>query len=79
MSTRLLVLLVFTALVASISLLPGLTAPARAADDVCYEGTGDLCASTCGEDFPDVQITEVCATYNGQTSCECCCYYNIEN
>jgi hypothetical protein len=48
-------------------------------DPVCNEGTADLCASTCGEDFPGVQITQVCATYNGQTSCECCCYYEEIN
>jgi len=74
MTTRLLVLLVFTAFVASISLVPGLATPAQA-DDFCYEGTADFCASTCGEDHEGVEITEVCATYNGQTSCECCCYY----
>ena len=44
-------------------------------DEICSEGTGDFCASTCGEDH-DVQITEVCTTYpGGQTQCECCCYY----
>jgi hypothetical protein len=74
MPTRLLVLLVFAAFVAAISLAPGLATPAQA-DDVCYEGTGDFCASTCGEDHEGVQITEVCSTLGGQTSCECCCYY----
>ena len=41
----------------------------------CMAGSGDLCASTCGEDVQGVQITQVCSTLNGQTSCECCCYY----
>ena len=50
-----------------------------AAQEDCYEGTADLCASTCGEDMEGVEITEVCATYNGQTSCECCCYYQYLN
>ena len=74
MNTRLLVLLVFAAFVASISLAPGLATPAQA-NEICADGTADLCASTCGEDHQGVEITEVCVTYNGQTSCECCCYY----
>jgi len=81
MSARLLLALVSVAFAVSLSLVPGLATPAQAmADDpVCMDGTGGLCESTCGEDFPGVQITEVCATYNGQTSCECCCYYEEMN
>jgi hypothetical protein len=45
-------------------------------DEICQEGTGDFCASTCGEDHEGVQITEVCMTLGGVTSCECCCYYD---
>lgn len=74
MNTRVLVLLVFAAFVASISLWPGLATPAQA-NEICADGTADLCASTCGEDH-EVEITEVCWTYNGQSSCECCCYYS---
>lgn len=44
-------------------------------DWVCQEGTIDYCLSTCGESHEGVQITQVCSTYNGQTSCECCCVY----
>jgi hypothetical protein len=72
MSTKLLVVLVVAAFAASISLAPG----SATGSDFCADGTADLCESTCGEDHEDVQITEVCTTYsNGQTSCECCCYY----
>ena len=78
MSTRLRLVLVVAALAASISLMTGFATPAQA-DDVCYEGTLAFCESTCGEDHEGVEITEVCATYNGQTSCECCCYYPILN
>jgi hypothetical protein len=45
-------------------------------DEVCQEGSGAQCASTCGEDFENVQITEVCMTLGGVTSCSCCCYYD---
>jgi hypothetical protein len=80
MSTRLLAVLVFAAFAASISLVTDLATPAQAqSDEVCQEGTLDFCESTCGEDHEGVQITEVCATYNGQTSCECCCYYEYLN
>lgn len=81
MSARLLLALIAVAFAVSISLVPGLATPAQAMSDdpVCQEGTGDFCESTCGEDHQGVQITEVCATYNGQTSCECCCYYEEMN
>ena len=74
MTSRVLVFLAFAAFVASISLVPGLATPAQA-NEICADGTADLCASSCGEDQEGVEITEVCWTYNGQTSCECCCYY----
>ena len=52
---------------------------AMSSDWVCLEGTASFCESTCGEDHKGVQITEVCSTYNGQTSCECCCVYEEMN
>ena len=66
MSTRVLVVLVAVAFAAFISLAPG----SATGNDICADGTADLCASTCGEDHEGVEITEVCWTYNGQTSCE---------
>lgn len=45
-------------------------------NEVCQEGTGSQCESTCGEDFEGVQITEVCSSLGGVTFCECCCYYD---
>lgn len=43
--------------------------------EFCEEGPAEACESTCGEDHEDVEITEVCVTFNGKTSCECCCVY----
>lgn len=75
MNNRVLVLLAVVAFTAIISFVPGLATPAQA-NEICADGTADLCESTCGEDHEGVVITEVCSTYNGQTSCECCCYYS---
>lgn len=73
MSTRLLVCAAFAA---SISLVTGLATPAPItpmSDPDCQ--VGGNCESTCGEDQEGVQITEVCMTLDGVTTCECCCYY----
>ena len=64
------------AVAASLLLVTRLATPApitAMSEPVCQEGTN--CESTCGEDFEGVQITQVCMTLGGVTSCQCCCYY----